>query len=659
MRRRYRIIYLTLSLVIMVVIGRIITNDFEFLLTQFWFTSGLFLLVLLSLVDQPFFSRDSNIFINGVTGWIALLLVTIDHRDGIWWLFFVWSLYLILSSYIIMWVKTKEFSPDIPAIKFSSNLNKYIGRPESLFSAFFIWGAIQQFGMDSGEFSALLLFWIVFMIINLPGISRVIDNILDSEIKDGKEIQGILLNIISPRVAEVSFSSELPNDLVGKSVTIKADDKELGTALIIDDRIVAGRRRGRCAIINMKEQWKAISTGDNKNVEIKINKNQDELNGGDLPISVVDVGTDLGKLVINTHPDMDLQEGEVLWTIYKNETRAFYQVINAKISQQSLEEKNISQNVTVAAGHLGIWNSNECIFEPIPWVPGAGHLVYKASENTIIDIKLPAGQVEVGKVPNSNFPIHVNIEDIITHNTAIIGVTGSGKSYLAFHLIEEMANKGIKVLILDMSRQHWIHLERLDPFPITNKDGVKDWFEGEKNIGIHQFAIDDHSYPNTTCGFVEEAFKKLSETKLTAGKNEPAKLCIIFEEAHSLIPEWNQVAHKDDTNFVNRTARLILQGRKYGMGCMIITQRTANVTKTILNQCNTIFAMQSFDQTGLDFLRNYMGEEYSQAISTLPTRHAILVGKASSSARPIIFNIQDMSKRWNGDMEDKSENKSS
>jgi DNA helicase HerA-like ATPase len=115
-----------------------------------------------------------------------------------------------------------------------------------------------------------------------------------------------------------------------------------------------------------------------------------------------------------------------------------------------------------------------------------------------------------------------------------------------------------------------------------------------------------------------------------------------------LIPEWNQVAQQSDTHQVNRSARVILQGRKFGLGALVISQRTANVTKTILNQCNTIFALRSFDQTGLDFLRNYMGEEYSQAISTLPDRTAILVGKASSSVRPIIFRVSDFAVRWTG-----------
>jgi uncharacterized protein len=170
--------------------------------------------------------------------------------------------------------------------------------------------------------------------------------------------------------------------------------------------------------------------------------------------------------------------------------------------------------------------------------------------------------------------------------------------------------------------------------------------DGSSFVAINQFALAGDGYPAVTAKFAEAAFGELSSKQLKAGINEPAKLCIVLEEVHSLIPEWNQVAQQSDVQCVNRTARAILQGRKYGMGTIVITQRTANVTKTILNQCNTIFALQSFDQTGLDFLKNYMGEKYAHAICTLPAQTAILVGKASSSTRPILFSVPDFKDRW-------------
>ena len=80
----------------------------------------------------------------------------------------------------------------------------------------------------------------------------------------------------------------------------------------------------------------------------------------------------------------------------------------------------------------------------------------------------------------------------------------------------------------------------------------------------------------------------------------------------------------------------------YGIGALVITQRTANIAKTILNQCNTIFALQSFDQTGLEFLKNYIGEGHAHALSTLLKRHVVVFGKASSSRRPVIAKLNEV-----------------
>jgi len=77
------------------------------------------------------------------------------------------------------------------------------------------------------------------------------------------------------------------------------------------------------------------------------------------------------------------------------------------------------------------------------------------------------------------------------------------------------------------------------------------------------------------------------------------------------------------------------------MGCLLITQRTANVTKTILNQCNSIFAMRTFDDTGKAFLANYIGSEYSNRLSLLEARHAVFYGKASSCENPVLIRLND------------------
>ena len=103
-----------------------------------------------------------------------------------------------------------------------------------------------------------------------------------------------------------------------------------------------------------------------------------------------------------------------------------------------------------------------------------------------------------------------------------------------------------------------------------------------------------------------------------------ARVLLVLEEAHALVPEWNSTSYGGDQRASNGTAKAVLQGRKFGMGVLLITQRTANVTKTILNQCNTVIALRTFDATGMDFLRNYIGGTYADILSALQERTAVI-----------------------------------
>lgn len=646
MSKRTRLVFLFLSLVLLVVVGFLTTGSLTFFLEDFWFTAGLFMLILLSVIDQPFFSTDANIFANGVTGWVSLLMVRPPDRDGVWWLFLTWSGYLVVSSYILMWIRSRKLGREPRAVQLVSRVNRQIGRPEALFSAFFLWGCLQQFGTQSPQFNALLLYWVVFMILNLPAVAHAIDQVLSDKRRESESRAGTLLHVLSPRIAEAALSPELPRDIVGHSVNMMTRNGQVaGTGVIVDDRVIAGQRIGRLAITTSGPAWTQISGSSGEGISIQFADDAPTDKQNESALSVVDAGSEIGKLVFSVHPDATLGAGHVVWTDCGGGEQTYYQIVAGQVSQTAVSEGNCVQNVKVTAGQLGRWDETNCRFEPVPWVAPAGQLVFRSSLTATQRHVIPQGHVSVGKVPNSDFPVHMHVGGAVTHNTAIIGVTGSGKSYLAYHLVEAMISEGIKVLVLDLSREHYVYLKHLDPVQLTDSSKVAGWLTNGGSLGLHQYA-QSQSYPNTTADFVQAAFAELSKTQLTAGVNVPAKLCVVLEEAHSLVPEWNQVAQQTDVQQVNRTARAILQGRKYGMGCLLITQRTANVTKTILNQCNTILALQSFDQTGLDFLKNYMGEEYAHAISTLPARQAILVGKASSSARPVMVTIDDFGNRW-------------
>ena len=89
---------------------------------------------------------------------------------------------------------------------------------------------------------------------------------------------------------------------------------------------------------------------------------------------------------------------------------------------------------------------------------------------------------------------------------------------------------------------------------------------------------------NNTSGILEytRLFFKLLFHIAKNDKSFGNKVCLVLEEAHTVIPEWNFVgiADKSSQSLLNSIAQIALQGRKYNVGLMVIAQRTANVSKT-------------------------------------------------------------------------------
>ena len=101
MKLRTRLIFLFLFTPTLLIIGRLISGDFNFVVNDFWFAAGLLLLILISLIDQPFFSTDGNIFLNGTSA-LSLILVQTTSRDFWWYLFLIWCIWLMTSSFAAM-----------------------------------------------------------------------------------------------------------------------------------------------------------------------------------------------------------------------------------------------------------------------------------------------------------------------------------------------------------------------------------------------------------------------------------------------------------------------------------------------------------------------------------------------------------------------------
>jgi hypothetical protein len=296
---------------------------------------------------------------------------------------------------------------------------------------------------------------------------------------------------------------------------------------------------------------------------------------------------------------------------------------------------------TVAeAEQLGTWNAARQGFETHSWVVPEHAPVFQVADDSPVSPVDLAGLLDIGRVPRSAFPVKVNVRDLVLYHSAILGVTGSGKSFLAYQLIDACAKDNVKVICLDLTGDYKRFLAAA--VLLRSPAEVKFFLDSDYHIGIVEFTEEKVHPIAATNNVAQIALAWCREHRRPEEVKEPVpKVLLVCEEAHALIPEWNSNPEKALQDTVSKTAQIVLQARKYGLGFLIITQRTANVTKSVLNQCNTIFAFQAYDETGFDFMKNYMGLHYVEALPNLKKRQGVVVGKASVSDRPVIVRFHD------------------
>jgi hypothetical protein len=79
--------------------------------------------------------------------------------------------------------------------------------------------------------------------------------------------------------------------------------------------------------------------------------------------------------------------------------------------------------------------------------------------------------------------------------------------------------------------------------------------------------------------------------------------------------------------------RIAKEGRKYGMGMMVVSQRPSEIDPTILSQCGTIFAMRLANETDRSQVAGAASDNLKGLFEMLPvlrTGEAIIVGEAVS-----------------------------
>jgi hypothetical protein len=113
-------------------------------------------------------------------------------------------------------------------------------------------------------------------------------------------------------------------------------------------------------------------------------------------------------------------------------------------------------------------------------------------------------------------------------------------------------------------------------------------------------------------------------------------LLLVLEEAHRYLSKENSGLAKE---MVRRIAK---EGRKFGVGSMLISQRPSEIDETILSQCGTLFALRISNSVDRNRVKSAMSDGLSGIVDSLPvlrTGEAIVTGEAAKLPMRFRFRL--------------------
>lgn len=182
----------------------------------------------------------------------------------------------------------------------------------------------------------------------------------------------------------------------------------------------------------------------------------------------------------------------------------------------------------------------------------------------------------------------LDVSSFIGHMTALLGITGSGKTNTAAVLIEELLSHNLPMTIVDIEGEYYGLKEKYELLVAGRSEHSELLLNPENAGALAQMSLErgisvildlseyteDESY---VC--LVEYFTTLWNT--ASKVKRPYQ--VILEEAHEWIPEGARTPLKA------LLTRIALRGRKRGLGIVLMSQRSAKVAKDVLTQASLLF----------------------------------------------------------------------
>lgn len=206
--------------------------------------------------------------------------------------------------------------------------------------------------------------------------------------------------------------------------------------------------------------------------------------------------------------------------------------------------------------------------------------------------------------------------DAVTQTIGILAKRRAGKSYLARRLAEQLLHARQQVVIVDPKGDWWGIRSAADGkgpgFPVTILGGERGDIPLEASAGelVAKLAVEEradllldlslfrkHEVATFMTAFLENLYR------LKAREDFRTAMMLVVDEADAVAPQRPQ---KGEERMLGAAEDIVRRGGQRGIGCTLVTQRSAVLNKNVLTQCQVLIGLRTIAPQDLDALKEWI-----------------------------------------------------
>ncbi len=261
------------------------------------------------------------------------------------------------------------------------------------------------------------------------------------------------------------------------------------------------------------------------------------------------------------------------------------------------------------------------------------------------------GGLEEYKGPDEDSPVYFKGDDLPSHLERL-AQEQNVQQFLDFLIMR------VRTMLSDT---------RMSSIIGTDKDKNKniklvDWLEnyiGKNASENGEISVIDLSLvPTDILHIVVSVISRIIFEALQRYRRKCSKLLptvLVMEEAHNFISRYNSdIEEFSSSRLCTQTfERIAKEGRKFGLGLMLSSQRPSELSPTVLSQCNTFLLHRIVNDRDQELVKKLVPDNLGSVLNelpVLPTKKAILLGWAASV--PILVDMNELKEEHRPDSKD-------